>query len=91
MGKLNLLEDRLDDAIVHLEIARKLNPNDASVYSKLAAVYRRRGDIQQAQNMLEVLAKLNQAQAEKIRAAPGDRKAGYAGSDKGQSDATEHP
>ena len=58
---------------------------------KLAAVYRRRGDIQQAQNMLEVLAKLNQAQAEKIRAAPGDRKAGYAGSDKGQSDATEHP
>lgn len=91
LGKLNLLEDRLNDAIVHLEIARKLNPNDASVYSKLAAVYRRRGDIQQAQNMLEVLAKLNQAQAEKIRAAPGDRKAGYAGSDKGQSDATEHP
>jgi tetratricopeptide (TPR) repeat protein len=91
LGKLNLLENRLDDAIVHLETARQLNPNNASVYSKLAAAYRRRGDLQQAQNMLEVLAQLNQAQAEKIRAAPGDRKAGYAGSEKGQSDAAEHP
>ena len=91
LGKLNLLENRLDDAIVHLETARQLNPNNASVYSNLAAAYRRRGDLQQAQNMLEVLAQLNQAQAEKIRAAPGDRKAGYAGSEKRQSEAAEQP
>lgn len=91
LGKLNLLESRLDDAIVHLETARQLNPNNASVYANLAAAYRRRGDLQQAQNMLAVLAKLNQAQAEKIRSAPGERKAGYAGSGKGQPEAVEKP
>src|SRR6185312_4697074 len=71
LGKLNLLENRLDDAIAHLETARQLNPNNASVYSNLAAAYRRRGDLQQAQSMLAVLVRLNQAQAEKIRSAPG--------------------
>jgi tetratricopeptide (TPR) repeat protein len=91
LGKLNLLDNRLDDAIAHFETARQLNPNNPSVYSNLAAAYRRRGDLQQAQNMLAVLAKLNQAQAEKIRSAPGDRKAGYAGSGKWQSEAVEHP
>jgi tetratricopeptide (TPR) repeat protein len=91
LGKLDLLENRLDDAILHLETARQLNLNNAAVYSNLAAAYRRRGDLQQAQNMLEVLANLNQAQAEKIRSAPGDRKAGYAGSKKGQAESAEHP
>ena len=91
LGKLNLLENRLDDAIVHLETARQLNPNNASVYSNLAAAYRKRGDLPQAQNMLAVLAKLNQAQAEKIRSAPGERKAGYAGSGKGQPETVERP
>ena len=91
LGKLNLLENRLDDAILHLETARQLSVNDASVFSNLAAAYRRRGDLEQAQKILELLANLNQAQAEKIRAAPGDRKAGYTGSKKGQSDEAEHP
>lgn len=91
LGKLILLDNRTGDAIAHLETARKLDPNNASVYLNLAAAYRRRGDLQQAQNMLAVLAKLNQAQAEKIRSAPGDRKAGYAGSEKGQWEAAEHP
>ena len=91
LGKLNLLDNRLDDAIAHLETARQLNPDNTSVYSNLAAAYRRHGDLPQAQNMLAVLAKLNQAQAEKIRAAPGDRKAGYAGTGKAQSEAVEHP
>ena len=91
LGKLILMDNRLDDAIAHLETSRQLNPNNASVYSNLAVAYRRRGDLQQAQNMLVVLANLNQAQAEKIRSAPGDRKAGYAGSEKGQSEAAEHP
>ena len=91
LGKLYLLENRLDDAILHLEAAKQLNVNNAAVYSNLATAYRRRGDLQQAQNMLQVLSNLNQAQAEKIRAAPGDGKAAYAGSGNAQSHAAEHP
>ncbi len=91
LGKLYLLENRLDDAILRLESAKQLNLNNAAVYSNLATAYRRRGDLQQAHNMLQVLANLNQAQAEKIRAAPGGSKAGYAGSENGQSGAAEHP
>ena len=91
LGKLALLGNRMDDAIAHLETARDLNPNDASVYSNLAAAYRRRGDLQKAQNMLAVLANLNQAQAEKFRSAPEDQKPGYAASGKGRSETTEHP
>ena len=91
LGKLILLDNRLGDAIAHLETARQLDPKNASVYSNLAAAYRRRGDLQQAQNMLAELATLNEAQAEKIRSAPGDRKADYPGSDEGPSKAAEHP
>ena len=91
LGKLMLLDNRLGEAIAHLETARQFNPNNASVYSNLAAAYRRRGDLQQAQNMLAVLEKLNQAEAEKIRSAPGDRKADYPGSEKGQSEAAKLP
>ena len=39
---------------------------------------------QKAQNMLAVLANLNQAQAEKFRSAPEDQKPGYAASGKGR-------
>jgi tetratricopeptide (TPR) repeat protein len=91
LGKLALLDNRIDDAIAHLETARELNPNDASVYSNLASAYRRRGNLQKAQDMLAVLASLNQAQAERFRSAPGDQKPGYAGSGKRQSEAAEHP
>lgn len=91
LGKLNLLDNRPGDAIAHLETARQLNPNNASVYSSLAAAYRKQGDVQLAESMLDVLAKLNQAQAEKIRSAPGERKAGYAGSGTGPTESAEHP
>ena len=91
LGKLGLLDNRIDDAIAHLETARDLNSNDPAVYANLAAAYRRRGDIQKAQNMLDVLAKINQAQAEKFRSAPGDQKPGYAASGKAQSEGSEHP
>jgi tetratricopeptide (TPR) repeat protein len=91
LGKLDLLGNRIDDAIAHLETARELNPNNASVYSNLAAAYRRRGDLQKAQDMLAVLANLNQAQAEKFRSAPGDQKPGYAASGKGRSETIDHP
>jgi tetratricopeptide (TPR) repeat protein len=91
IGKLALLDHRIDDAIAHLETARELSPKEASVYSNLAAAYRRQGDLQKAQKMLAVLANLNQAQAEKFRSAPGDQKPGYAASGNAPSQAAEHP
>jgi Flp pilus assembly protein TadD len=91
LGKLALLNNRIDDAIAHLERAREFNPNDASVYSNLASAYRRRGDLQKAQSMLAVLANMNQAQAEKFRLAPEDQKPGYATSRTGKGEAVKHP
>lgn len=77
LGKLYLLQDRASDSIAQLELARALDPNNAAVYSNLAKAYQRSGNPVQAQAMLSALAKLNQAQAEKISSAPGDRKVGY--------------
>ncbi|HTT21920.1 MAG TPA: tetratricopeptide repeat protein [Candidatus Sulfotelmatobacter sp.] len=91
LGKLALLSNQVDDAIAHLEIARELSPNDASVYSNLAAAYRKRGDLQKAQDMLAVLANMNQVQAERFRSAPEDQKPGYTSSGTGQSQAPKHP
>ena len=79
LGKIYLMENRLEDAVTHLDIAKRLNPGNPSVYSSLAVAYRRRGDLQSAEDALATLAKLNAAQAERIRSAPGDTKASYAG------------
>jgi tetratricopeptide (TPR) repeat protein len=79
LGKLYLMEGRLNDAISHLEAARQLNPGNTATYSNLATAYRKQGKLTAAQDTLATLAELNQAQAAKIRDAPGDRKAGYAG------------
>jgi tetratricopeptide (TPR) repeat protein len=79
LGKLYLKEGRLGDAIARLNAGRELDPRNPAVYSNLATAFRRRGDAQQAEAMLAILAKLNLEQVEKIRSAPGDRKAGYAG------------
>jgi len=84
LGKLYLAAGRVDDSITHLEIARRLNPNNAAIYSNLAAAYRKDGKPAQAQNALENLAKLNQTQAEKIRNASGDHRANHAGAGAGQ-------
>lgn len=83
LGKLDLLDNRLDEAITHLEAARRLSPQTAAVYSNLAAAYRKQGDREREQSVLAILAQLNQAQAEKIREAPGDRKASYRGMGEG--------
>jgi len=77
LGKLYLLDGRSADAITRLETARNLSPNNPTVYSQLAAAYRKQGELQKAQDALATLATLNEAQAEKIRSAPGERKAGY--------------
>jgi|SRR5271165_374814 len=92
LGSLDLIGGRLEDAIAHLEIARQLQPGQPSVYANLAKAYQRRGDAKQAEDALATLEKLNQEQAHRIGAAPGDRKAGYAGGGlPEETSATPHP
>lgn len=79
LGGLNLMAGRLGDAIAHLETARQLEPGNQSVYANLAKAHQRHGDVEKAQDALATLQKLNQAQADRINSAPGDRKMGYAG------------
>jgi predicted Zn-dependent protease len=79
LGCAYLMAGRIGDAIAHLETARQIEPGNQSVYANLAKAYQRHGDIQQAQDALATLQKLNQALADRINAAPGDRKMGYAG------------
>jgi predicted Zn-dependent protease len=78
LGSLYLNAGRIDDAIIHLEIARQLDPDNPSVCAKLANAYQRHGDQKRAQEALDLLEKLNREQADRIRTAPGDRKLGYA-------------
>jgi len=77
LGKLYLMEGRLDDAIEHLTVARELAPRNRAVYSNLAAAYRRKGDSARAEETFATLEKLNREEEERIRTAPGDRKAAY--------------
>lgn len=79
LGQLDLLDGRLDDAIAHLQAARLMRPDRASIYASLAKAYQRKGDAQNAQETLSILESLNQAQADRIRNAPGERKMGYTG------------
>ena len=75
LAKIYLMAGHYDDAITHLEIARQLDPANTSVYSHLATAYRQRGQFDEAQKMLAILADLNEAQAAKIRSGPSDHKA----------------
>jgi predicted Zn-dependent protease len=79
LGEVYLLGGRLDDSIAHLEIARQMRSDQPSIYASLAKAYQRKGDSQRAQEALAKLESLNQAQAERIRSAPGDRKMSYGG------------
>jgi tetratricopeptide (TPR) repeat protein len=92
LGSLSLMAGRLEDAIAHLEKARRLDPSQPSVYANLAKAYQRHGDLQQAKDALRALEKLNREQAERIGSAPGDRKLGYAGRGVAEEEpATPHP
>jgi predicted Zn-dependent protease len=91
LGSLYLMAGRLDDAIAHLEKARRLDPSKPSVYTSLARAYQRHGDIQHAQDALAALEKLNREQAERIGSTPGDRKLGYAGGVAEGEPAAPHP
>ncbi len=79
LGSLYLAAGRFEDAILHLKIARQLEPDRPSVYANLAKAFQRKGDAQSAQEALAALEKLNRDQADRIASAPGDRKMGYAG------------
>jgi predicted Zn-dependent protease len=80
LGSVYLIGGRIEEAIVHLEKARQLDPGKPSVYPNLAKAYQRHGDIERAQDALAMLQKLNRDEAERISSAPGDQKLGYSGS-----------
>src|SRR5262245_6753642 len=77
LAKLDLLEHQWSDAIARLELARQQEPRNPTVYSNLGQAYRLSGDQQRAQQILAILAQINQEQVERIRSTPGERKAGY--------------
>lgn len=84
LGQAYLLTGRFDDAIAHLEAARQMKPEQPSIYASLAKAYQRKGDSQRTAEMLQRLESLNEAQAERIRSAPGERKMGYGGNSPAQ-------
>ena len=71
------MENRLPDALAHLEAARQLEPRSAAVYAGLAKVYRRMGNVNEMQQALSILRAINQEQVARIANAPGEVKAGY--------------
>jgi Flp pilus assembly protein TadD len=77
LGKLCLMKNNLEEAIAHFEASRRLAPANPAAYSNLAVAYRRRGNPEQARQMLAILSALNQQQEARIAAAPGDHKASY--------------
>jgi predicted Zn-dependent protease len=77
LGQIYLLGGHLDDAIARLEAARRMRPEQPSIYASLAKAYRQKGDSQRAEEAIAKLQSLNQAQAERIRSAPGERKMSY--------------
>jgi Flp pilus assembly protein TadD len=84
LGQVCLIAGNLEEAIVRLQSARQIMPNQPSIYAGLAKAYQRKGDVEQAQQALAILEKLNLARAEQIRSAPGDRKPSYAGKTAGE-------
>lgn len=82
LGQLYLMEGRLKEAITQLENSRRLAPDNPSVYSQLAAAYRRAGRLQDAEKMLTVLAGMNRKQAAKYKLDPPYHKGSYIGTRK---------
>jgi tetratricopeptide (TPR) repeat protein len=79
LGELLLRAGRVSDAVVHLEEARRLTPNEPSIYSHLAVAYRRQGRAEDAQQMLGILSKLNEQRLQKYK-SESPTKAGYVAS-----------
>ncbi|HLH34296.1 MAG TPA: tetratricopeptide repeat protein [Alloacidobacterium sp.] len=58
LGRLYLMENRTADAVLHLETARRLEPQNRAVYANLAEAYRRLGEKEKARQMLKQLGNL---------------------------------
>lgn len=58
LGKLYLMENRVNEAVVHLEVGRSLEPRNPTIYSSLADAYRRLGERQRSQECLKILSGL---------------------------------
>ncbi|MBV9267243.1 MAG: tetratricopeptide repeat protein [Acidobacteriaceae bacterium] len=69
LGKVYLIEDRLEDAIGHLETARHLDPSNPAVYANLATAYRRNKQFDQLREVLAMLHELNGQEAARIGSA----------------------
>jgi tetratricopeptide (TPR) repeat protein len=91
LGKIYLMEGRVEEAISHLDIGRTLKADDPAVYATLATAYRRQGEQHKAEEMLAILARLNQEQAARIGAAAGDRRSAYGQTRAGQRDGVAAP
>ena len=87
LAKLYLKENRLDDAIEHLERARALDPKDKAAYSLLAIAYRKKGKSEMATAMLATLNKLN----DEDRKGERRLRLTMAGADSPPSDKTQTP
>ncbi len=62
LARLYIKENRLEDALHHLEEAKTADPKDRGAYSQLAIVYRRQGKPELAAAMLTTLTQLNEAE-----------------------------
>lgn len=58
LGKLYLRERRYTDAVAHLEIGQRLEPNDPAVYAALSTAYHRLGEKQKAAEASAQMARL---------------------------------
>lgn len=65
LGRILLQEEHVDAAIEHLELGRRLAPQNPTPCLLLATAYRKGGRAAQAQAMLDMVAKLNKEQAAK--------------------------
>ena len=60
LGKLYLMENRANEAVIHLEIGRSLEPRNPTIYPSLADAYRRLGERERSQECLKILSGLLQ-------------------------------
>lgn len=58
LGMAYLMDDRVRDAVNHLEIGRRMEPSNPAIYTSLAAAYRRLGEREKSQECLATLAAL---------------------------------
>ena len=76
LARFYLLRGKVEDAIAHLEDARRLDPRNRAIYPALAEACRRAGRADQAKRALAALSELNRLEIERIRSAT-DGHAGY--------------